>query len=123
MEKKKTLQKAISSYVVGFFFSLTLTLVAYISVVTYNTSHHTVFSPNFLLPWIYILAFLQLIIQLLFFLHLGREKKPYFNAIFLMLTAGMIATVIIASIWIMNHLNSNMTPKDMQNYVHDQSGF
>lgn len=123
MEKKKALQQSLSSYIIGFFFSFSLTLVAYISVITYRDSHHTAFSPGFILPWIFVLAFLQLIVQLLFFLHLGREKKPYFNAIFLMMTAGMIALVIIASIWIMNHLNYNMTPKDIQQYIHDQSGF
>ena len=113
----------VTSYIVGFFLSLVLTLGAFIPVWLYQNVHSTVFSQQILFLFIIVLAFVQLGVQLLFFLHLGREKKPWYNAFFLIITSGMIFIVIVGSLWIMHHLNYNMTPQNMEHYLMEDEGY
>jgi len=68
------------------------------------------------------LAICQTIIQLWFFLHVGREDKPQWNAIFLLNTVGIIILIVVASILVMNSLNYRMmTPEQMEKYVIEES--
>lgn len=61
------------------------------------------------------LAIIQLIIQLLFFLNLGRETKPRWKLYMFVTFIGTILVVVIASIWIMQHLNYNMNLIQLNN--------
>lgn len=92
------------SYIIGFILSLVFTLIPY-----YLVSEHVV-SGNVLLATILGFGLIQMIIQLVFFLHLGREKKPHWQLWFLIATVGAIFVVVGGSIWIMHHLHYNMTP-------------
>lgn len=92
------------SYIIGFVLSLVFTIIPY-----YMVSEHVV-SGNALLATILAFGLIQMIIQLVFFLHLGREKKPYWQVWFLLGTVGAIFVVVGGSIWIMGHLHYNMTP-------------
>ncbi len=92
------------SYIIGFLLSLIFTFVPYYLVVEH------VVAGNALLATIFAFAVLQMLVQVLFFLHLGREKKPYWQRLFLMGTIGGILVVAGGSIWIMHHLHYNMTP-------------
>ena len=105
------------SYIFGFVLSIVLTLCAYISVVVYQSSGRTFFSYEFLVPLIFSLAVIQLFVQLIFFLHLGHEKGPRWNLIFLVATVSIILLVVLGSLWIMYHLNYNMMPKEMGPYM------
>jgi cytochrome o ubiquinol oxidase operon protein cyoD len=98
-------------YVVGFVMSLVFTLIPYYLVVKKELNKNT------LLATIIGFAVTQLIIQVVFFLHLGREKKPRFNLVFLMSTISLILVVVVGSIWIMNHLHYNMMPKDVTDKI------
>jgi cytochrome o ubiquinol oxidase operon protein cyoD len=100
-----------TSYVVGFILSLVFTLIPY-----YLITHKT-FDKHELLMIILGFAMLQMIVQLFFFLHLGREKKPHANAQFLMGTVGIIFVVVGGSIWIMNNLHYNMAGMDVLDKV------
>ena len=108
MNEQGSLMKA---YVVGFVLSLILTFAAYYLVTL------QLLSGNTLLVSILVLAFVQLFVQLWFFLHLGREQKPRWNLIFFLSTAGIIFIVVAGSIWIMSHLNYNMMPHEVEEYV------
>lgn len=98
-------------YVVGFVLSLVFTLIPYYLIV------QKTFSARMLLIWIVGFAFLQMAVQLIFFLHLGREKKPHFNLFFLISTGGIILMVVVGSIWIMSHLMHGMSAMDVTNKV------
>lgn len=115
--------KAVESYIVGFLFSVVFTFLAYDLVLTDVNSRHKLFPLIFLLPIILIIACLQLIVQLIFFLHLGKEHAPRWNAFFFISTFMGILLIVIGSIWIMYHLNYNMTPMQMNQYIQNQSGF
>jgi cytochrome o ubiquinol oxidase subunit IV len=94
----------IQSYVIGFALSLIFTLVPYFLAVNQIITGLALFST------IITFALLQMVIQVVFFLHLGRERKPRWQAGFLVATAGAIFVVTVATSWILYHLHTNMTP-------------
>lgn len=53
---------------------------------------------------------LMALVQLVFFLHIGMESKPRWNAIALFFTVLVIIIIVGGSIWIMNNLNYNLMP-------------
>lgn len=94
----------LKSYVTGFVLSLVLTLVAYAIV----TAH--IFNPAVVVSSILFLALLQFVVQVVFFLHLNREKSPRLDSFIFFTTLSGVFIVVVGSIWIMNHLNYNMMP-------------
>jgi cytochrome o ubiquinol oxidase operon protein cyoD len=102
---------SVMSYSVGFGLSLALTLVAYISVTQDIASGWALI---FILTG---LALVQLLVQLLFFLHLGRESKPRWNFQVMLFAAGVVLIVVFGSLWIMKNLQYNhsksLTPQEI----------
>jgi len=109
--------RALRSYVVGFLLSIVLTVIAYLLVV-----NHTLDGFGLVMT-IMVLATAQLLVQLIFFLHLGLDAERRWNlAAFLFM--GMILLIVVAgSLWIMNNMNSNMmmTQEQMDQYMEQQS--
>lgn len=106
------------SLTTGFVLALSLTIVAYLVVVNHWLQ------TMWMVIAIVVLAVVQLLVQLVFFLHLGREKKPRWNlaAFFFMLIFLFI--VVAGSVWIMYNLNYNMmkiSPSEMDKYMQQQS--
>lgn len=97
----------ILSYVVGFILSLLYTILPYQLVM------HKTISGTALIVTILGIALLQMAIQLLFFLHLGRGPKPFYNIVFFFATFGVIVITIGASLFIMNNLYQNMSPHEV----------
>lgn len=93
------------SYILGFVGSIILTLIAYFIVVDSSFKGST-------MTWtLSILAGVQAIIQLLFFLHLSEEKKPRSHLHWLLFTLLILLIVLLGSIWIMDQLNYRMMPE------------
>lgn len=114
MHSQKT---TFATYIIGFLLSVILTIAAYLFAINHITSRHELFSHEFLIAIFIALAFIQLVVQLLFFLHVGQESKPRWNLVFFVATGGAVLTVVIASLWIMSHLNYNMSPQDMNHII------
>ena len=113
------------SYVIGFLLSLLLTLAAYILVYRHVHSLHYEYSHAFLRMSIASLAIAQLLVQLIFFLHLGRESKPRWNLLVFGFALSVVVIVVFGSLWIMNNLDYNMqhmTPQETNTYLHDHEG-
>lgn len=106
----------VQSYVIGFLLSLLFTLIPYYLVV------NQLLPSSPLLTTILVIAVVQMIIQIVFFLHLGRGPKPLYNVVFFVSTVGIILVVVVGSIWIMHHLNYNMTPQDMSKKLIEKEG-
>ncbi len=105
MTHEDTGRGTILSYSLGFLTSVELTLGAYLLV-----AHHA-FSSGRLIFAIIGLAIAQLLVQLVFFLHLGRESKPRWNLVVFSFALTVVLILVIGSLWIMNHLDySHMTP-------------
>jgi len=104
-------------YIIGFILSLVLTFGAFFIVNQHVTTHHVEFSHTFIITTILILAVAQLLVQLFFFLHMGQEKKPRWNMYIFIAFISLILMIVIASLWIMYHLNYNMMPKEMETTI------
>jgi cytochrome o ubiquinol oxidase operon protein cyoD len=89
-------------YILGFLVSLTLTLTAYILVSGQAFSGHTLV---FIIGG---LALVQMLIQLVFFLHVTDESGPRFRLMSFGFMAIILVIVVAGSLWIMYHLNYNM---------------
>lgn len=108
----------LKTYVTGFVLSVVLTLGSYFLV----TSIGVDWPRQVLIGIVLTLALIQLLVQLVFFLHLLHESKPRWNLMFLLAFFSTVFLVVVASIWIMQHLNHNMMPADIMKYVQDQQG-
>ena len=105
----------IESYVAGFALSVLLTLAAYTLV-----AGHYLAGGN-LLVTVLVLAIIQLWVQLKFFLHMGSNSSQMSNLLAFISTIGMVLIIVVASLWIMTHLNYNMTPGQMNTQImHDE---
>jgi cytochrome o ubiquinol oxidase operon protein cyoD len=101
-EKLEASKSAMRSYVIGFFLSVILTAIPYYLVV------ERVFDAATLFITIALLGVVQLIVQVIFFLHLHKKSKPHWNMIVFSFTLLIVAFLVIGSLWIMYHLNVNM---------------
>ena len=115
-------KNSLITYASGFVLSLALTLVAYALIEIHISSGHTVFTHEFLLTSILTLAIIQLVVQLFFFLHLGFKTGERWRMAIFLSTLALVLLIVIGSIWIMSHLNYNMTPADVNQYMKDQQG-
>jgi cytochrome o ubiquinol oxidase operon protein cyoD len=111
-----------ATYIVGFGLSLLFTLLAFGLTELHVTSGHEMFTHQILLPVLIGLALLQMVVQLVFFLHLIHEDSPRWNLVFFVSTFGLVLLVVVASIWIMDHLNYSMKPESMTNYILQDEG-
>lgn len=104
------------SYVIGFILSLVCTAISY-----YLVRNHVI-AGTALLATILGFGVLQMIIQITFFLHLGRGPKPNWNFFFFAATVGIILVVVGGSILIINNLHYNMSPADITKKIVNDEG-
>lgn len=95
---------SVFTYTTGFILSIVLTLAAYYFVV------NDTFAYRELIAIIIGLAVAQLMVQLFFFLHLGKESKPRWNLIVFSFMLLVVGIIVIGSLWIMDNLDYNMMP-------------
>ncbi len=92
------------SHLIGYAISLVLTFVSFGAVMG------KVLPPRAGLALIVGLCVAQLLVQLVFFLHLGPRKGQRGNTAIFVCTAFLIAIVVIGSLWVMHNANLNMMP-------------
>lgn len=105
------------SYVIGFVLSIIATFVAYFFVV------HHLWPKDMLVYVVLVIAVIQLVTQMVFFLHIGRGS--HWKLITFSFTVLVVLIVVVGSIWIMNNLNYNMmrmTPEQMNQYMQHNEG-
>lgn len=123
----KTKTKAITGsswigYITGFILSVGLTAAAFYIVYRYKHAAAPVFSHKYLMGALMALALTQLFVQLVFFLHIDREGRPYWKLQLAVMAAGVVLILVVGSIWIINNTGYNRTPQQQQNYIRDQNG-
>lgn len=111
-EEHGTLQ----AYVIGFILSLVFTFIPYYLVVNHVITGTT------LLMTIMAFGVLQMLVQVLFFLHLGRKPRPAWQIIFFVFTIGTILVVVGGSIIITSNLHHNMMPSDQVKKLANDEG-
>jgi cytochrome o ubiquinol oxidase operon protein cyoD len=90
------------SYILGFVLSILLTLAAY-----FMTTNQ-VLQKDLLLWGVILIGIIQALIQLVLFLHLGKEPKPRLNFLTFLFMLSVVIIITGGSLWIMANLNYNM---------------
>ncbi|ADI37857.1 cytochrome o ubiquinol oxidase protein CyoD [Waddlia chondrophila 2032/99] len=111
-EEKKLWHGTYLSYGIGFFVSLVFTSISFL-LVAYDA-----FPPVSLIYTIATLAFLQAVVQLIFFLHLGQEGKPHWETFIFFFMLLILLIIVVGSLWVMNDLNERMMPKHNMTAAH-----
>ncbi len=86
-------------YVVGFILSIILTIIPFGMVMAGG------FDRTLLVLTIAITAIAQVLVQLIFFLHMNTSSEQRWNLIAFIYTILTVATLVIGSVWIMNYLH------------------
>lgn len=95
---------SLTSYIIGFILSILFTVAAYAAVVYHLFDNHAV-----VVSFIVGLAILQLLVQLIFFLHLTSSSGPNWNLQSFIFTVIIVGILVGGNIWIMISLGYNMT--------------
>lgn len=93
-------------YTIGFVLAVMLTAASFAMA----TSH--LLTPASLVAAVIVLAIAQMLVHLIFFLHITTAPAHKTNILAIVLTLLIITLVVIGSLWIMSQLNLHMTPMD-----------
>lgn len=88
-------------YVIGFILSIVLTIIPFGMVMAG-------FKGTGVVAVIAITAVAQVLVQLIYFLHMNSSPEQRWNVIAFTYTILTIAALLIGSMWIMNYLHNNM---------------
>ena len=103
---------SVGSYIVGFLLSLLFTIVPYL-IVTEDILNGTV-----LLFALAASAVMQVLIQLVYFLHIGKESRPRWHSLAFGFMTVVVVIVVFGSLWIMNNLHYNAVPgHEVEKYI------
>ncbi|MGH7157522.1 MAG: cytochrome o ubiquinol oxidase subunit IV [Candidatus Saccharimonadales bacterium] len=110
----------VATYVAGFVLSVALTLVAYALVV-----NQALASRNLLIGAIIGLAVVQFVVQMVFFLHLGRERRPRFNLVVFSFMLVVLFILVLGTLWIMSNLDYHtlLPPEELEQRIIEDEGY
>ncbi len=95
-------------YLIGFALSLVLTAIPFWLAMT------GVLDRNISAILITLLAFAQIVVHTIFFLHVNTKAEGGWILMAFVFTAVMIIIVISGSLWIMYHIHGNMMPPPLE---------
>lgn len=98
------------SYMIGFLLSVVLTAIPFWLVMT------GVLAPQTTGLIITAFAVVQIVVHMIFFLHMNHKSEGGWNMLALIFTIVIVVIAVTGSVWVMYHLNTNMMP------VHDMQG-
>ena len=92
-------------YVTGFVLSVILTAIPFWLVM-----NGVIASSNMTALVILGFAAVQIVVHMVFFLHMNPRSEGGWNMLALIFTAVLVVIVLSGSLWVMHHLNTNMMP-------------
>lgn len=98
-----------SGYMTGFVLSVILTAIPFWFVMggVFEKSSTTAIMILFL-------AAIQIVVHMIYFLHMNGKSQGGWNLLSLMFTIVLVVITLSGSLWVMYHLNQNMMPGMMQ---------
>ena len=96
---------SMKSYLTGFVLAALLTAVPFWLVMTGALG-----SVQATVAAIFLMAGAQMIVHVVCFLHVNRAAEGGWTLVALIFTSVLLLILIVGSLWIMYHLNSNMMP-------------
>jgi cytochrome o ubiquinol oxidase subunit IV len=113
-----SLKRYIVKYMIGFGSALILSVIAYVIVVErwFESSALT-------MAVLLLLAFIQLVVQLVCFLHIGFHKRSLERTVTIIFTMIMMLVIVLGSLWVMYNLDyrMGMNPEAMEEYMIKQN--
>ena len=108
----------LTNYAIGYATCILLTLIAYLIA---NLGYYRNWA---IIATIATFALIQFVIQIVFFLHLSKEKKDRWKLYVFISMILVVLILVVGSIWIMNNLNNNMMldQKQANHYLRSQDG-
>lgn len=96
---------SLKDYAIGFVLSVILTAIPFWLVMGKVVDQSTTIS-------LVILGFaaVQIVVQMVYFLHLNTKSENGWTILSLIFTAVLVVILLAGSIWVMYHLNTNMMP-------------
>jgi cytochrome o ubiquinol oxidase subunit IV len=95
----------LKGYMVGFFLAVVLTAIPFWLVMG-----KVIPNPQTLAIVILTFAAIQIVVHMIYFLHMDTKSQGGWNMLALMFTLILVVITLTGSIWVMFHLNSNMMP-------------
>jgi len=95
---------SLRGYIIGYVSAIVLTIAAF------AMAPSTGMAPFSIEAALAVLAIAQMLVHLIFFLHINTAPVQKTNIMAFAATMLIIAIVVIGSMWIMAHLNRNMVP-------------
>ncbi|WP_171255384.1 MULTISPECIES: cytochrome o ubiquinol oxidase subunit IV [Acinetobacter Taxon 24C] len=89
-------------YTIGFILSVLLTVIPFGMVMAGG------FGRGVVIATIAITAVAQILVQLIYFLHMNSSSEQRWNVIAFIYTILTVAILLVGSVWIMNYLHYNM---------------
>jgi cytochrome o ubiquinol oxidase operon protein cyoD len=93
------------SYMIGFVLSVILTAIPFWLVIAGVFESSTVTA-----AWIMGLGAVQIVVHMIFFLHMNPRSEGGWTMMALIFTLLLVAIALAGSLWVMHHLNTNMMP-------------
>jgi len=108
------LRRELGGYLLGFALAILLTIASF-----WVAHTHSIYGPA-LAVGLLVLAVAQMGIHLIFFLHITTDPDNTNNVLALAFGVLIVCLVVFGSIWVMTHLNQNMTPASMEQLMRMQ---
>ena len=99
-------------YLTGFLLSVVLTAIPFWLVMA-----KVLPTPTITTLVILGFAMVQVVVHMVYFLHMDAKSESGWNLLALIFTAVLVIIVLIGTLWVMHNMNANMMPAahDMQN--------
>lgn len=97
---------SLRGYIIGYVAAISLTIAAFAVAPSTNMAPFSIEAA------LAVLAIAQMLVHLIFFLHINTAPAQKTNIMAFAATMLIIAIVVIGSMWIMAHLNQNMVPME-----------
>ncbi len=94
----------ITTYITGYALSILCTLLAFGLLKWHIATQHFFPSHTALTLGFISLALMQLVVQLFFFLHVGRGRDRHWNAVALCFALFIVTVLVGGTLWIMQNL-------------------
>ena len=120
IEKVAEYNAGVVTYMTGFVLSLVLTLASFGLVWRVTETSGSQLSRGAVIGLLVVLASLQLVVQIVYFLHMSTERKARWTMLSGAFAVMVVLILVIGSIWVMNNLNYNMMPHDSTKYMQEK---
>lgn len=100
----------LKGYITGFVLSVILTAIPFLLVMG------KVFDKSNVTAMVILgLAAIQIIVHMVYFLHMDSKSEGGWNMLAMIFTIVLVVILLSGSIWVLYHLNTNMMPGAMPN--------